>query len=230
MLIARILEGSGSAASNASEYSWCILEGHSAAHSQYFIFLFSSLPSSFHYSFSSSFLPSTFIWSFYLPSLICCPHSHSSVWTPLLLAVSSLISASSSPPTSFCCIYHFFLHLSAFCHLLLWFYFSFFACIFFLFSNLPPPLNVSYVSPYSELLSLEDLFSYLLPSPPPPPPLFFLHSSSADLQQSCKNMAFLSANAHKCIHQHSEVVAMMLWMNSEWAVDAERMLDEWKHA
>lgn len=25
---------------------------------------------------------------------------------------------------------------------------------FFLFSNLPPPLNVSYVSPYSELLSL----------------------------------------------------------------------------
>lgn len=75
MLIARILEGSGSAASNASEYSWCILEGHSAAHSQYFIFLFSSLPSSFHYSFPSFFLSSTFICSFYLPSLICCPPS-----------------------------------------------------------------------------------------------------------------------------------------------------------
>lgn len=33
---------------------------------------------------------------------------------------------------------------------------------------------------------------------------------------------------HKHIHQHSEVVAMMLWMNSEWAVNAQRM-PEWKH-
>lgn len=133
MLIARILEGSGSAASNASEYSWCILEGHSAARSHYFIFLFSSLPSSFHYSFSSFFPSSTFIWSF-LSSVSNLPPS---LFTPILLfehLCSSLCHLLSLHllllPLHFVAFITFFLHLSAFRHLLFFLFCLYFFSLF----------------------------------------------------------------------------------------------------
>lgn len=213
MLIAGILEGSSSAASNASDESRCTLEGRSVV--PHPSLLLSLLILSLFFLLSLPILSICVTSSVCLLSLIYCPPPPP---PPLLHHLcSSLISAPSSPTSSLTVSPPF--PINCFSD----FTFSHLLCVPLLFqSSITVKFHVR-ASPCSPRPGFSG-FPYRPHPHHHPRHHHFLSSTSSSVFPSLPPQLISSRvaktrhfcpRAQKHIHQHAEVVPMMLWMNSE---------------